>query len=84
MTSDRDRDLVEAIRAGRVVGVVAAEDPGAVVADVAQDPGTVIVDAMQLPCALAGARVRIADVVVERARQAEARATVEPSAVTEP
>jgi hypothetical protein len=81
MTSDRDRDLVEGIRTGRALGVVVADDPGAVVAAVTHDVGTVLVDAVELACAVAGARVRIAELLVARARQAESRAPVGPAGI---
>lgn len=81
MTSDRDRDLVEGIRTGRALGVVAADDPGAIIAAVTHDVGIVLVDAVELACAVAGARVRIAELLVSRARQAEERAAVAPAGV---
>lgn len=70
MTSERDHDLVGRIRAG-TGGVLEADDPDAVAAAVGQDPGTVLVAAAALTRAVAGACVRLAQLVVERARGAD-------------
>ena len=70
MTSERDHDLVEQVRSGSS-GVLQADDPEAVAAAVGQDPGVVLVAAAALTRAVAGARVRVAKLVVERARAAD-------------
>lgn len=70
MTSERDHDLVERIRAG-TAGVLQADDPDAVAAALGQDQGTVLVAAAALTRAVAGACIRLAELVVERARGAD-------------
>lgn len=73
MTSRRDRSLVARIGAGSATGVLDVDDPDAVAAAVCAQPGAVAVDVRDLaPCA-AAARVRLAELVVDRARQAERR-----------
>lgn len=71
MVSEHDRELVTRITAGDVRGVLGADDPAAVLAAVGSVDGTVAVDVGDLPGAIAVARVRLAEVVVARARRAE-------------
>jgi hypothetical protein len=70
MDSEHDRELVARITAGDARGVLTADDPVAVLAAAGRVEGTVAVG--DLAGAIAAARVRLAEVVVARARRAEA------------
>ena len=70
MASQHDRELVARITAGDARGVLTADDPAAVLDAAGGAEGTVAVD--DLAGAIAAARVRLAEVVVARARRAEA------------
>lgn len=72
MTSEHDADLIGRIGAGRAAGVLVADDPVAVAEALVGHDGTLRVDVDDLPAALAGAQVRLAEVVLARARRAEA------------
>lgn len=67
MTSDRDRG--QAIPARASVGVVAVDDPASAAAGLAEGSGTAVVPIDDLAAAVATARVRLAEVVVDRARR---------------
>ncbi|HSP04144.1 MAG TPA: hypothetical protein VLR27_11610 [Acidimicrobiales bacterium] len=70
MASEHDRELVARITAGDVRGLLTADDPAAVLDAAGRTEGTVAVD--DLAGGIAAARVRLAEVVVARARRAEA------------
>jgi hypothetical protein len=72
MASEHDRELVARITAGEARGVLTADDPPAVLAAAGRIDGTVAVDGDDLTGAIAAARVRLAELVVDRARRAEA------------
>lgn len=64
-------DVVAAIRDGTAAGFVEVEDPAAVAAQLADQEGVAVVAPDDLPSAVAGVRVRLAAVLVDRARRAE-------------
>lgn len=67
MTSDRERG--QAVPARASVGVVAVDDPTSAAVDLAEGSGTAVVPIDDLAAAVAAARVRLAEVVVDRARR---------------
>lgn len=71
MASEHDRELAARIADGSADGVLVADDPAAVLEAVAPVEGAVAVDGAELPAAIAAARVRLAEVLVARARRAE-------------
>jgi hypothetical protein len=72
MASEHDLALVDRIRAGTASGVLAADDPEQVAHAVSGAGGVVVaVDVGDLDAAVAAARVRLAELVVARARRAE-------------
>ena len=71
MSSEHDRELLARITAGDARGVIGADDPAEVLDAAGRIDGTVAVDD-DLAGAIAAARVRLAELVVARARRAEA------------
>lgn len=72
-------DVIEAVRSG-AAGVLEVADPASTAARLAREPGVVLVgDVGDLASAVAAARVRLAEVVVERARRAEVAPTQPPA-----
>ncbi len=69
-------DVVGAVRSGTASGVFEVEDPEAVAAQLAGQPGVIVATPADLAEAVARAKVGLAAVLVERARQAESAVAI--------